>query len=1526
MTAKRSIDRRAFLKYSSFAAIATLPANNVLAGLFGSDAAFAGEFINASYRLINTANLLSLEFYFVNVKKLTACVKRGEKFSSKVNDASTPYMIVRLPQQHIAEQYFDLTNPVTKDFLCSDGCNTECRDIISTVKGKVYAETRIAGYSYLVFEIDFDRLPKAELLLKPGYLLNWNAPYYRLKVRQNLGETIFQIKSFKDCANEGNIDNTYPFGYNEKQVYDPERFPRAYSSEGLLPSPITAIEAPYRLIVCPKLPDQENYRFVWTIPPFGNALSCNEAAVELWMAKLSIEKKTTKPGGDKIQQLSENQKVENASEGDDLMQLMILGSPDYVEPGGEVRDPETTFTPLPSAQDRAHLVELYIYSRITARTPKLVFTPLGISADMFLKNTLFEINKVSLIDWKQSISFGRDQEVKVTNLIVDACFGLKMLHVRTTKRRTVCGVALLDYKEFIMPLDLEKDFTLYNNKDGSGKYRTENYKCNTPFKVVRFADLEPKRIIPIKAGAPDTVTRPITVWRNGKEEPDLKILAYWPKIEGNQFLEWKFIGTDWHGQETEFTKKLFVLSSDLANEELMEKLGSEVKDEKETTIGKEKIAIETQLKEENLNKTQIIDLYKKINSGFITIITEATDTWAVIEREGERFTIEILEYNRALFARLLDSMEKAVRQQAGAIEDLVADEFNVFKNRLLDFENTTLGKIDRALNDYDRLYKSLHELIMYVPVGARIAYEARVAGVKRWFDILQERRDNIINYNLQDAGTVILTNIRTEINRWIDAARQFLDPFTNPSDSYPIPPEINKWLNHIYAKQAALQQIIAGYSSDDLTGIFRYEYDRFLYKVPGKLRTRLDYLLADYRKTMNECLAGIRKTEANLKSRVDMYKKEVGYAVNQLDSELEAMKARLQEIFGQKWEEEYEKFRKLFYDRQAAISRLKTDFIIFGNNFRKKAVAEGKELLDFFNEYACYPNLQTAQVHIGRINDLVNKEIPLKIKYAEDYFRNQVDDFVLETKQNAAQVFAEVKSDAKELLRGAMHEIGNELGGIVNPELAADFLTYAKDARDNIKEVVESFKDLTEDLRAQVNGIKKEAEEIVEEFREYRDKIKDELQRTKNDLLLIGREAKENLEQYRDTAKMEAQKYFKGLETKILGSIHLKDILGDGFELPKLDTRNKEIIYQFATKKIRPVKLGPFSFINRGPGETPTTLSIYFKKPLTEPSKFFSWTRLSNFTVGVFDERLIIVFDKLEIYSSNEVKNKVSVNISDVKFTKELAFLDALSKNIKIPGTGISLNITPREINANYAYTFPTISGGAFTMDNLKFGVGVGIPLPFGKSSKAPIVARFGVNGPDDKFVVAAGIWGGRGHFVIEATPKYVTRIDTSIEFGGYFGLNLGIARGEAFLMVGIRFVYQRDEMGDVSYDFYAYLTCGGSVTVFGFITVSVLFLLCMRYQSYQGKSSLYGTASVSYSIKIGFFSKSFTLTYTKRIKGTDSGDQASELTYIPNGDDKKLLHFADFEDAGGGGKQKLKGKYSKEQWERFCNAFRYAG
>src|SRR5207249_1287542 len=68
-----------------------------------------------------------------------------------------------------------------------------------------------------------------------------------------------------------------------------------------------------------------------------------------------------------------------------------------------------------------------------------------------------------------------------------------------------------------------------------------------------------------------------------------------------------------------------------------------------------------------------------------------------------------------------------------------------------------------------------------------------------------------------------------------------------------------------------------------------------------------------------------------------------------------------------------------------------------------------------------------------------------------------------------------------------------------------------------------------------------------------------------------------------------------------------------------------------------------------------------------------------------------------------------------------------------------------------------------------------------------------------------------------------------------------------------------------------------GSVTALGFITVSVDFHLSLTIK--EGNPSYSeGEVGVTYSVKIGFFEKSFTLTFRRRFEGSGSGGNLTQF------------------------------------------------
>lgn len=639
---------------------------------------------------------------------------------------------------------------------------------------------------------------------------------------------------------------------------------------------------------------------------------------------------------------------------------------------------------------------------------------------------------------------------------------------------------------------------------------------------------------------------------------------------------------------------------------------------------------------------------------------------------------------------------------------------------------------------------------------------------------------------------------------------------------------------------------------------------------------------------LNKTWLELKDKEKEFRNQIKCYQQQIGFTVKDYENELENIK-------------------------DDTLSNLSTDFVLFKG--RLKEQVDGK--LDFFNTYSSLPQLQKAQVYVKSLNKIVNEQIPIEIGYAEDYIKNQLDIAKLEIEKNASRVFAKVTESSREYLKGKIRQVASDMGGYLNPEIPVEFLTYLKDP----KKVPEKLKG-----------------ELLKQYPEL-DQYAKEIQNGYNDLVFISEAAKD---QWNTIKQIQPDAFFKGLEARILGSISLKDILGLDFEVPRLSELPDKIVYNFQTDKILEKDFSIVKFYGKNKGKQ-AALQVYLEKQIKNPNEYKSFTRLSDFSIAIRalnEDVLLILFNKLEVSSSNTQSKKTQVKIDDVSFGGPLNFLGKIAEAIKMPGTGLRVMPSVSQVEIGYAFTLPSIETPAFNLANLKFDVGLKIPFPTSDMVK-PITTTFSINRPDDKFLVTVGIFGGRGHFVLEATPQKIVSIDSSIEFGGYFGINLGIASGHVYLFAGIRY-----QCSGGNIIFTGYLICGGGVTVFGFISVSVTFLLAMTYQNIGGQATLYGSASVRYSVKIGFFKKSFTLSYSKRIAGakgrtvepnSDSSTAYIEHTeepvyYASTSNELMLLpsnsttETNQSDDVSANDIKSFKTIYPKKSglWEQYCNSFNF--
>lgn len=569
-----------------------------------------------------------------------------------------------------------------------------------------------------------------------------------------------------------------------------------------------------------------------------------------------------------------------------------------------------------------------------------------------------------------------------------------------------------------------------------------------------------------------------------------------------------------------------------------------------------------------------------------------------------------------------------------------------------------------------------------------------------------------------------------------------------------------------------------------------------------------------------------------------LQKQKIGYAIRErVDSEAASIQATVSKVSG---------------EVKKSLSLLESEYITFEGKYR---VGESDDF-DFFHDYAIMPQLRQAQVYVSALNKLINEELPMSINYAAEYVDNQLSSELFEYKQNGAMVFAEIRQNTRLELQGIMKKLSSKMPGF-NVEIPAHYLTYLR----NPKEV---------------------STEVFDELG-YKD-IGGQVAEASKDLIFISETAKDAVKTVEDLRNMDPKTLFKDLGATLFGSIRLEDILDIGFDLPRITELPDKIIYQFSNTRFTEHKAAFVVFRPDVGGET--RLDLFISKSLKDGTDFFAYTKLNNFQVGVVigsAEVLTVNFDQFKVTSTPQLPRHTEISVGKVALGGPLEFIADLAEKFMAPGNGMHLSVGANSLALDYAIAFPDVNAPAFHFHNLQLVVGLNIPFDPGRLE--PISFTFGVNKPEDKFLVAAGIYGGRGHFLLRSTPKGIEHIDISMELGAYGQIDLGIGHGEVFLFFGFWFVCGREPGSDQnSIKAVAYVICAGSAMVLGFISIGVSVLISLTYEKRGQEASFSGDAVVTYSIKVALFKKEFSIHYHKQIAGSSQGSGTSAPAMITLG------------------------------------------
>jgi hypothetical protein len=240
-----------------------------------------------------------------------------------------------------------------------------------------------------------------------------------------------------------------------------------------------------------------------------------------------------------------------------------------------------------------------------------------------------------------------------------------------------------------------------------------------------------------------------------------------------------------------------------------------------------------------------------------------------------------------------------------------------------------------------------------------------------------------------------------------------------------------------------------------------------------------------------------------------------------------------------------------------------------------------------------------------------------------------------------------------------------------------------------------------------------------------------------------------------------------------------------------------------------------------------------------------------------------------------------------VVFKDELAFVQTLRE--LIPFAGFSdppqIDVSPEGISAGFSMGLPDLAVGVFTLQNLSLGAGFLVPFV-----GPPMSVWFRFCERENPAILTVMCFGGGGFIGVTVNADGLHILEAALEFGAAIAVNFGVAAGGVSAMGGI---YFKIEGSDVTLT--GYFRLRGEVEALGIVSVSLELYIDLTYESADNKCV--GTASISLEIEVAMFSKTITISATKKFAGA--------------GNDPTFRDLMDVQPDG-----------TSEDWDLYCGAF----
>lgn len=366
--------------------------------------------------------------------------------------------------------------------------------------------------------------------------------------------------------------------------------------------------------------------------------------------------------------------------------------------------------------------------------------------------------------------------------------------------------------------------------------------------------------------------------------------------------------------------------------------------------------------------------------------------------------------------------------------------------------------------------------------------------------------------------------------------------------------------------------------------------------------------------------------------------------------------------------------------------------------------------------------------------------------------------------------------------------------------------------------------------------------------------------------------------------------FFGGASAKILGGIDLFSILKDitGFagggdlQIPRwvnevVDGKLTRA-FTWKTDKLQP---DAKPFVSGASRELEISCQVQVGASPSD-TKAITTARLADFTI-VLASVIEILFKEFSMTMEAGRKPEVNVDMGSVKFCGALGFVSAIEEYLGLERfvDPPSIDVTAEGLSIGYGVQVPSIQVGAFSLQNLALNASATLPF-----TGDPFRARFALSERQNPFLISVSLFTGGGFFAVGVGLDGVESLEVSLEFGGSFSLDIGVASGGVYVMAGIYI-----KISDSASEMTGYVRAGGSLCVLGLITVSVEFYLGITYDVTNNKA--WGEASMTVEIEILFFSADVTLTVRREFAGDNSDPTLEDTMTQLEWDDDYTAAFA---------------------------------